>query len=162
LPATQGGVEMFMLLDNVLIIYKKSLYQIYFMERRQQLASADNRFEEADMARYKEAHEAHTQALHKVCRTFDAEQVPYRLVYRARQLDYAPYSLVVAVGGDGTFIEAARRITTQPILGVNSDPKRSLGVFCATTGETFPEFFPLLRPGVCKESWGPVVVDRRQ
>jgi NAD+ kinase len=80
-----------------------------------------------------------------VCRAFDAEQVPYRLVYRARQLDFAPYSLVVAVGGDGTFIEAARRITTQPVLGVNSDPKRSLGVFCATTGDEFHRYLPELR-----------------
>ena len=29
--------------------------------------------------------------------------------------DYTPYDFVISVGGDGTFLEAARQITTQPI-----------------------------------------------
>ena len=49
--------------------------------------------------------------------------------------------MVIAVGGDGTFIEASRRIGTQPILGVNSDPERSVGHYCSTTIDTFAAVF---------------------
>lgn len=125
------------LFDNVLVIYKKSLYQIYFMEKRQLLDSANHCFEEEDMARLKASHEAHQQALRDVCEALDAQGITYRLVYRARQMNYEPYSLIISVGGDGTFIEAQRRITSQPILGVNSDPKRSIGIFCATRATQF-------------------------
>jgi len=47
--------------------------------------------------------------------------------------------LVVSVGGDGTFIEAARRIGDQPILGVNSDPTLSVGHFCSSNADDFEE-----------------------
>src|SRR5690606_325938 len=135
------------LLENVLVIFKKSLYQIYFMEKREQVADSANRFDGADLERYHAAHETHTHALHDVCRTLDGHGIPYRLIYRARQVDYSAYSLVIAVGGDGTFIEAARRVTDLPILGVNSDPERSVGVFCTACRETFPDCLRQLMAG---------------
>ena len=35
--------------------------------------------------------------------------------------------LIITIGGDGTFLSASHFITSQLILGVNSDPKRSAG-----------------------------------
>lgn len=122
---------------NVLVIYKKSMYQIYFMERRRQLSQDENRFSESDVQRLKEAHESHVRTLELVWGRLKQRKVRRRLIYRARKLDYAPFDFVIAVGGDGTVIEAARRVTTQPLLGVNSDPERSFGFFCACQGDGF-------------------------
>ncbi len=40
--------------------------------------------------------------------------------------------LVVTVGGDGTMLDVSHRVSTTPVLGVNSDRARSVGYFCAT------------------------------
>src|SRR3989338_10313704 len=46
--------------------------------------------------------------------------------------------LVIAVGGDGTFLRASHFIFDKtPILGVNSDPKCKEGFFMAATRKDF-------------------------
>ena len=47
------------------------------------------------------------------------------------------FDLVISVGGDGTFLEAARGVTDELVLGVNSNPARSAGSFCAADAKTF-------------------------
>lgn len=44
----------------------------------------------------------------------------------------ADTDLVIAVGGDGTVLDVSHRVHDVPVLGVNSDPLRSVGYFCAT------------------------------
>jgi len=48
----------------------------------------------------------------------------------------ADADLVIAVGGDGTFLHVARLLEDQPLLGVNSAPSTSQGHYCAATSET--------------------------
>lgn len=47
--------------------------------------------------------------------------------------------LVIAVGGDGTVLDVSHRVFDVPVLGVNSDPGRSVGYFCATDALGLPE-----------------------
>lgn len=97
-------------------------------------------FVRRDKRRFQRARQAHARALEKVKRHLKERSVPYKAVYQARRHDYAPYALIISVGGDGTFLEAARRARShQLILGVNSDPQRSAGSFCAADGKTFGE-----------------------
>jgi len=46
--------------------------------------------------------------------------------------DYKGKSLVVSLGGDGCFLRSSCMLTDPdiPILGVNTDPGRSLGILC--------------------------------
>ncbi len=122
--------------ENVLLIYKKSKYQIYFLEKRQTRHGLEH-VTDVEIERWKSAHERHVRSLDAVRRVLTLRSVKFREVYRAGAVRYEPHDLVVSVGGDGTFIEAARRIGEQPLLGVNSDPKLSVGHFCSTTAETF-------------------------
>lgn len=39
--------------------------------------------------------------------------------------------VVVVVGGDGTVLDASHNVTNKPLIAINSDPDRSVGVFCA-------------------------------
>lgn len=41
--------------------------------------------------------------------------------------------LVVSVGGDGTFLTAARAVRGEPTLGLNSSPSTSVGHYCGAT-----------------------------
>lgn len=134
-----------MTVRNVLVIYKKSAYQMYVVERKNPLfVGATSHATAWDLQRLKQAHAAHVATLSVVERVLNAKQMPYRLIHRALRHDYAPYDVVIAVGGDGTFLEAARGVTRQFLLGVNSDPKRSAGVFCRANGKTFARIMDAL------------------
>jgi len=56
---------------------------------------------------------------------------------RGSSINYKRYDLIITVGGDGTFLEAARHLENQIILGVNSDPSWSVGRFCCATFKNF-------------------------
>ncbi len=104
---------------NVLIVYKKSTYQIYVLKR------------------FKDSHEFHYEVLKELKNFLKDKGLRYRALYRSKSIDYTPYDLVISVGGDGTFLEAARRVKNQPILGINSDPAHSVGNFCTANPKTF-------------------------
>lgn len=137
-------------MNNIVLIYKKSLYQIYFLERGQQVADSANQFGPEDRARLQASHDRHVGALAEIESELVARGLRYRKVYRARQLDFAPFDLVISVGGDGTFLEAARWTTDQTILGVNSDPGRSAGVFCPASAENFGEYLDRIEAGTAR------------
>ena len=90
-----------------------------------------------ELVRYQQAGQAHRQALSKVRNALRARSLCFKEIYRAKGYDYGPFDLVISVGGDGTFLEAARQVRKQRILGVNSDPARSTGSFCRATVGTF-------------------------
>lgn len=132
-----------MKLENLLLVYKKSMYQIYFLEKKYRDFSS-NVFSKSDRNRLKEAHGIHQNTLDVVKRTLLSRGIKFREIYRARHIEYSPFNFVIAVGGDGTFLEATNRITTQTILGVNSDPPRSVGNFLPCTAHNFNHYFDLI------------------
>lgn len=136
-----------MIPENVLVIYKKSIYQLYFDEHRQQLINAHNVFADDDIARFAASHESHCETRKIVGAVLRKHGVRFKEIYRASTVDYSACDFVISVGGDGTFLEAARKITDQPILGVNSDPERSIGAFCSTSGATFEAVFETVLAG---------------
>lgn len=50
-------------------------------------------------------------------------------------------ALVVTVGGDGTMLGASHNIDSKtPVIGVNSDPKTSVGFFCTATADDVEQY----------------------
>jgi len=84
------------------------------------------------------SHRIHEASLEKVLATLRKLPIRVDVAYRANLKVRRRYTLVVSVGGDGTFLEAARAVSV-PILGVNSNPLRSEAVFCAATVASFPK-----------------------
>ena len=126
---------------RVLVIYKKSAYQLYLVEGRHPAIKRLYRQGNPDARDMRQAHEVHQRTLHTVIEHLKRRRVRFDLVYRATLTTTARHNLIVAVGGDGTFLQASHLITDAPMLGVNSDPKRSEAVFCAATAATFPHLF---------------------
>ena len=134
---------------NVLLVYKKSIYQIYFLEKKYR-ESSGKIFSPEDQAKLSDSHNRHFETLKKVKKILSDRSIRFREIYRARYINYSSFDLVIAVGGDGTFLEASKRITHQIILGVNSDPIRSIGNFLPCTSENFEDYLELIFNGSAK------------
>ncbi|MBI2104452.1 MAG: NAD(+)/NADH kinase [Candidatus Omnitrophica bacterium] len=132
---------------RVLVVYKKDAYQQYIQEQRDPHLLRLLRRAHADAQDMERAHAAHEEALNAIVHALRQLPVEFDLAYRADLKITRRYRLVVSVGGDGTFLQAARSVMRTPILGVNSDPLRSEAVFCAATRRTFPRLMRLALQG---------------
>ena len=121
---------------RALVVYKKSHYELY--ESRtgvRTLPEQAHPFVRSMML----SHDANQRALAAVHRAFEAAGVSYDCIYRGELRSAAGYDLLCSVGGDGTFLEVARHSVATPVLGINSDPQRSIALFCAADQDTVRE-----------------------
>ncbi|MBI4343904.1 MAG: NAD(+)/NADH kinase [Candidatus Omnitrophica bacterium] len=123
---------------RVLVVYKRSAYEHALAELRDARLSRLLRRRHPDVLDMRRAHAVHAQALASVLAALRQAGVPFDVAYRVGLRVRRRYALVVSVGGDGTFLQAAHSVGETPILGVNSDPARSEAVFCAANRRTFP------------------------
>ncbi len=110
---------------NILVAYKKSTFDFYRVspdaEVRAFMASNHPR-----AAMHRQDHEENARNLEATVAALEHAGVTYEMVHRAAMGCAAGKDLVIAVGGDGTFLDAAHHIDSSiPILGVNSTPSTS-------------------------------------
>lgn len=64
------------------------------------------------------------------------------------------YDLIISFGGDNHFQFVSHHIDDKPILGINSDPKRSEGALTSIKANEFKEYYNILLEGSFKiEEW---------
>jgi NAD+ kinase len=119
---------------RVLVIYKKSAYQIYVRERRhtriQQLLAA----REPAALRLVRAHENHVQSLEHAREVLARLGADAKFRHRSDYTHAKEVDLVVTLGGDGTLLWAAHLVSSDtPIVAINTAPRDSVGYFCAGT-----------------------------
>ena len=143
----QGSHEREVNLDKprVLAVYKKSAYQIYIEEQKHQGFSDLIKERDPEALRLLSAHEEHTAAMERARALL--KQLDCKVAYRHRARAGAhqqDFDLVVALGGDGTVLEAAKYCdASTPLLSLNTAPSTSMGYFAAATaGE--PAHFDLM------------------
>jgi len=122
---------------KILLVYKRSTYSFYVSDPNHK--DAVNLTDE-DVIKLRQAHFTNEDSILLVERAIAEANIEYKKVYRADIEDLHDCDLVVAVGGDGTFLEAAKYVTTQQVLGINSDLTNSYGNYCKFTIGTFKEF----------------------
>lgn len=121
---------------RILVVYKKSAFQLHLLERRDPHLRRLLRARHPDLLDMRRGHAVHQATVDAVLATLKRLGARHDVVYRAHLTTTARYDLIVAIGGDGTFLQAAHAAGGIPILGVNSDPARSEAVFCAATAST--------------------------
>jgi len=114
---------------RALLVYKKSTYDFYMAE------DSDVHLSTRDKQELKESHDANAVSIKAVEDALNQLGIEYEKTYRAQtwkgREGFGIPDLVIAVGGDGTFIEASRIVhEEQVILGINSDPRKSHGHYC--------------------------------
>lgn len=123
---------------HVVLVYKKSQYQLAQENRNahiQALVDGDD----VSVRPLLMAHQAHIRSLQAVEKALKQAGCKVRRLYRGRlKKEHCQGRLLVAVGGDGTLLDASHKVSDGVALGVNSDTARSTGFLCAADAESFP------------------------
>ncbi|MCZ6875635.1 MAG: NAD(+)/NADH kinase [bacterium] len=134
-------------IQRVLVVYKKSYYELYGYEHRERHFKALESRHHPIIQSMQLSHEENKQTLAQVCVALDAVGLAYDCIFRGELERTDGYDLVLSVGGDGTFLELARYTAGLPILGVNSDPARSMAFFCGANRQTIQQQLEALIDG---------------
>ncbi|MFH1401158.1 MAG: NAD(+)/NADH kinase [Nanoarchaeota archaeon] len=130
-------------MNKVLVVHKRTRWELYHnspdAETRDYLTS-DRKYEQ-ELLR---SHDEHHRTLDRVVADLKSMGIDTSPVYRS-DVDNDTINgaqLVIPVGGDGTFIDAAHHVRGVPVLGVNSDPaelhpKGSVGYFMWADARNF-------------------------
>jgi len=121
-------------LNKVLVVYKKSLFDLYSHSKDshvREYARASSDLKGNDLE--------HMLTTDSVIETLEDKRIPYDMLYRAQldAVDTDDYNLVIPVGGDGTFLNTSHYMSSVPLLGVNDDAARSEGFYLCANRENF-------------------------
>lgn len=122
---------------NILLLYKNSTYASYFLSDKRRMAQLVGLLNNQDIKRFRRTHENHFWTLAYVEAVLKSRKVKFKKICRGTSVDYSKFDLIITVGGDGTFLEAARYLKNQVIWGINSDPSWSVGRFCSGNPRNF-------------------------
>ncbi len=137
-------------MKNVLVVYKKSVYELYSSSPDKELREfmAENNI---DVERMKRSHEAQQRSLETIVQGLNRAGMSHEAIYRAEleKRDIGSTDLVISVGGDGTFLEVSHYIRSPdlPVLGVNSDPNASTGFFTYVVANNFAKALEEIEAG---------------
>ncbi|HEY9677022.1 MAG TPA: NAD(+)/NADH kinase [Drouetiella sp.] len=137
-----------MKLRKVLILHKKSTYQIQAIEHREArfLKLLDEGSEV--VTRVKTAHNEHVETLEMLEKELIKRGVEYRSIARAELTSkITDVDMVISVGGDGTFLDASHFVDSIPVLGINSSSSSSFGHFCLGNQKNLKEVLAQIEDG---------------
>lgn len=119
---------------KILVAHKKSRYEQYLSLGD---ATIERLIEEDDVSvrNLLESHRRHNESLDEVTAALESNGCDVEVVFRGDLDDVGDVDLVVSVGGDGTVLDVSHRLRDQRLIGINSDPGKSVGYFCAGTAD---------------------------
>ena len=89
--------------------------------------------------RLRERHDAHHRAVDNMLNVMESRGLKYSMRHANRaeidefgEHELSAFDVVVAAGGDGTFLKLASQVTSRklPVIGINTDPGGSKGALC--------------------------------
>lgn len=116
---------------RVLLIYKKSAYQIYVRERKNARIQELIAKGDPTVASMLEADQQHVDTIEEARASLKELGVKGVFRYRSDEGLVEGFDLIVTIGGDGTLLWASHRVPPgMPVLAINSAPAHSVGYFC--------------------------------
>ena len=132
---------------KILVIEKQTSFEFV----RENLKKSSRRYKELE-----KSHNEHKLIRDEVTNTISNLGASYDLIKDkdVDNVDCSIYDDVVIVGGDGTFLHGAKYVSNQPILGINTDIKKSLGQLMNHNRTNFKSPLKAMIKGIAKfEIW---------
>jgi len=125
-------------LRKVLVLHKKSTFQLQAVEYREgRFVKLLEQGHEV-VTSVKLAHSEHMYTLESLIARLEKLGIEYTVVARSALTEIIrDVDLLISVGGDGTFLDAAHFLEDVPIVGVNSSRSSSFGHLCLATEKNF-------------------------
>lgn len=119
---------------RVLLIYKKSAYQVYVREQRNERIRSLIRSGDRATLRLLRADRDHQQSVAAARKVLDRLGVESVFRFRSDADTADAFDLVVTLGGDGTLLWASQFVgPNTPMIAINTAPKDSVGYLCGGT-----------------------------
>ncbi len=136
------------MLKNVLVLHKKSIFQIQAEEFKDERFLQLLKEGHESVRRVKIAHEEHLATIEAVKTELDKRSIDFQFIARI-DLKFPVHNvdLMISVGGDGTFLDASHFLEDIPLLGVNSSKSSSFGHFCLANQSNFGEIIDSIHSG---------------
>lgn len=131
------------IMKKILVVYKRSSFDLYCDSKDDEMCAYMHGSSE-NVRRMKESHERQERAIARVREVIASSGTDHEMIYRAELATFdhfRDYSMAIALGGDGTFLEVSRYLCDIPIMGVNTDPSNSVGYYTTSDAERFPDDF---------------------
>ena len=136
---TLGGIANNNIKMKVLIVIKRSVLERYSKSEDKKVRE----FAKKDK-KINSMHENEQKSIEKVFSKLKELGVKYDYLFRDELKEIKDVDLVIALGGDGTFLDVSHFIKDNtPLLGINSNPEVSIGFFCVSTADNFSEYLDL-------------------
>ncbi|MBI2129671.1 NAD(+)/NADH kinase [Candidatus Woesearchaeota archaeon] len=83
------------------------------------------------------------KSLRSVCNVLKKNNIQFSILSREKlnEKSFENKDLIIAIGGDGTFLRASHFIGNSAILGINADPKNKEGFFMCCNAKSFENKF---------------------
>jgi NAD kinase len=125
-------------LRKVLVLHKKSTFQLQAIEHRERRFVKLLEQGHEVVTRVKQAHSEHMETLERLEHDLKRRHIEYTVVARSKLREPVEnVDLLISVGGDGTFLDASHFLENIPILGINSSRSSSFGHLCAANEKNF-------------------------
>jgi len=135
-----------MIIERVLVVQRKSLYQIYIKDHKERFIQNAIRQGDRTAKALLDSHHTQLIALQHLTAILKREGITPVVKWRGDRRSIANYDLIISLGGDGTLLDTAQFIFDKtPLLGINSDPERSMGALCGCTVRTLPAMIKAIR-----------------
>ncbi len=142
-----------MKLAKVLIVFKKSTFQLQAIEHREPRFLKLLEEGHATLSKVKTAHSEHYETLEFIQGELKRRNISFEEVARADLKENVDdVDLVISVGGDGTFLDASHAVSRVPLLGVNSARSSSFGHFCLANEDNLAGILDRIEDGELKPS----------
>lgn len=116
-----------MKLNQVLVVYKQVSFTPYGTKGGRE-------------SRLKTGHSLHLKTLEELYELLKSLEISFSTKSSEQIGAIKDVDLVITVGGDGTVLVASHFVDKQPILGIKSFGRQSVGHFCAATRETMRSY----------------------
>ena len=134
----------------VLMVIKRTFYERLGLERRDRNFLTRLKTEPSAMRKLINDYEENRAAIESVERYLEKRGVRHMVSHGGEPSGDGDFSLIVAVGGDGTLLSASHWAVDTPVIGVNSRPGHSVGHFCLADRTDFREKLDEVFEGVAE------------